>query len=600
MVHRPLCTFRLLPPHCRWSRARPIAARAALSAILALSACGGDDRNNVLGPPPPENFLATGDWAYSEHLTDQAHGVSCDDQGLLHLVQTGSTLSGSVYQDATCNAGGGSSRDTATAPISSGTLIGATLTLSVDVCQYTGTVYLAGSTPKGQGTASCTIDLGGGTIINLAGEWQATYVGDVTPPQVSGTLGYPAGDTLAVPGDAVSVLIDASDNVALRWVGYETGAPLNQRDSVLVTGSSARGSLVLTAPGTGPVPISVFARDSHGLRAVSALRDLPVLTGFVRHPTVALPLAAPVHDVAMDSARGLAYVTLAGRRQLAVVNLASGQYAPSLTLPFAGISVDLTLGGDSLLIAAESAAVVAVMRLGSSPITSVLSLPTPPPMPGVQLWGYRVRALAGNRAMVSLTPDSPYTCCFGYLVSIDLSTGIAQLRTDAGHRPGDGSVSMHEPLARSRDGQTLFMAETCCTPLGAQRYLAASNSFTALTQVTISRWVYDLSPDATANSVLFANVLLDGNLNPLRTFDIADYAQGGATLLSPDGATAYLATYDGYLKVRTTDGAILERVRLPVWAMHGAISPDGTTLVWASGTPQAFGPTDRLLLVDVR
>jgi hypothetical protein len=63
---------------------------------------------------------------------------------------------------------------------------------------------------------------------------------------------------------------------------------------------------------------------------------------------------------------------------------------------------------------------------------------------------------------------------------------------------------------------------------------------------------------------------------------------------------AYLAIYDGYLKVAVSDGSVVERVRLPRWSMGFAITPDGATLIATSGTAQAFGPDERLLLVDVR
>lgn len=88
-----------------------------------------------------------------------------------------------------------------------------------------------------------------------------------------------------------------------------------------------------------------------------------------------------------------------------------------------------------------------------------------------------------------------------------------------------------------------------------------------------------------------------GVVNLARAFTDTAFQQGGGTILSSDGGTAYLATWSGYLKVRTADGAVLERARLPLWAMQLAISDDGGTLIAIGGTTTYFEPPNNQVLI---
>ncbi len=552
-------------------------------------ACSSDS-SNPLGPPPPAGFSATGDWTYTTQLADKKDGITCAISGLMHLRQSGSALAGSAFENVVCQ-GNGVASDTATTTINSGTLSGTAVAMDVGGCSWTGQVYMDGTTTKASGSVSCNAQ-----SIKLTGSFTAVFVGDVTPPAVMGDLVYPQSDNIAVPGDHVSVEIDATDNVTLRWMGYEAGAPLNTRDSVAVTGASAHASLSIIAPVSGPVAITFFARDSAGLVGTAGT-PLGVLAGYVRRPTAVLPLAAAVQDIAIDSAHALAYLALANQRQIAVVDLTARSYAASVALPVPGISVDVTRSGDSLLVAADSSAAVAVVRLSPRTITTI-TLPHPGTDPMLPFWTYRVRAMANNKAIVSVTDPQPYDCCVGYLEAIDLATGTAVIRGDGGL---SGSVSNHQLLDRSADAQTLVFAWTCCTPFTARKYSSATDAFGPVTTViAYDQVVFGLSPDRHAQSILVSNTMMDANFSPLWTYNSPDLAFGGLATLSPDGAYAYLATTNGYVKLRTSDQSVVEHVRLPVYAQKGAISPDGNTLIVASGTPTYFQSTDRLLIVDLR
>jgi len=60
------------------------------------------------------------------------------------------------------------------------------------------------------------------------------------------------------------------------------------------------------------------------------------------------------------------------------------------------------------------------------------------------------------------------------------------------------------------------------------------------------------------------------------------------TTLSPDAGLAYVAICGGYLKIRLSDGSVLERVRLPRWSRKFAITPDGSMLIATCGANPAL------------
>jgi hypothetical protein len=81
------------------------------------------------------------------------------------------------------------------------------------------------------------------------------------------------------------------------------------------------------------------------------------------------------------------------------------------------------------------------------------------------------------------------------------------------------------------------------------------------------------------------------DLAPLATLAPTDYA-AGATAISMDAATAYLATSYGYLKVRVSDQSVLERVALPFAPTRLTVLPNRATLIAVGG--------GRIMAIDLR
>ncbi len=561
-----------------------------VSVMAGIVACG----EGPTAPPPPAGFDPSGDWAYTAQLRYQ--DVTCNAHGVFSLALSGAAVSGRTLVVATCRGPGGSVTDSGEVIITGGSFGGTSIAFEDDECRYSGRLFSEGRQVKASGSVECDVDVGG-PVIHLTGTWRATYVVDVTPPVLAATAVFPAGDTPVVLGDTLVLAVQAADSRRLAFVGYRLGPPASGADSVSVTTRSASLQLrIVVAPAwVGMWPVTVFARDSAGFVAETTLASMRMLD-LIRRPTRFLILPAPVYDLAVDPRRNVIYLSYFGRHQIGVVDVASGSHLDPVNTSFPPRSLDLSVGGDSLVASVDSQPALGIVRLdvmphpmGIVPVDSV-------PESGTRYVADNVQVLANNKALVSLKYANQYSCCGGYIVEYDLAAGARRVRNDAG-----SYITTNEPLARSWDRSRMVMITGSTFPERAQTYVAESDSFTPPEMVDVPVAVYPLSADSTGTRFLIANALFDGVLDPVATFIQPEYQQGGATVLSPDGTTVYLATYDGYLKIRVVDGAVLERVRLPFWALQFAITPDGGTLIAVGGTPTYFDPpNNRVLLVSLR
>ena len=545
-------------------------------------------RDDSLGPPPPPGFDATGDWTYNDQVRDPNAGITCTNRGVFSFVVAATALTGQGNLVTTCSGPGGTATDSGMVSITSGMVSGSNITLQVDPCVYQGTLFSAGAQIRASGSVSCDIDVGG-PVIRLRGSWNATYVVDATPPVVTASLRAPAGDTVAVPGDTVTVTIHASDGRKLAFVGYAMTSPVVLRESTAVSGATAdvvmrRG---LPPAGLGSVHVTAFARDSAGFSTTTALPPLTIID-MLRRPTRALTIPAAVTDITLDTKRGVVYLAYFGRRELGVVNIATGTFATSIVTTFPPRKLDMSVGNDSVIASVDSQPALGIVNLAANPHTLTIVRVDSAYSGGLSYRADNVRAMANNKVMVTLAFRDQYSCCSAYHVDYDLGTGLSTRRVDSDHT---------QWLARSWDRTVMVTAAGSSTPVRARIYVAAADTFAAFRLVDIPVWLYHASADSTGTRFLLANALFDGGLNPLRAFTDTAFAQGGGTVLTADGATAYLATYNGYVKVRTADGAVLERVRLPFWAFRLGITADGGTLIAVGGTPEYFQPPNNQVLL---
>ena len=152
-------------------------------------------------------------------------------------------------------------------------------------------------------------------------------------------------------------------------------------------------------------------------------------------------------------------------------------------------------------------------------------------------------------------------------------------------------------MARAGDGSRLLMiGDNACCPENGIVYLAAADTF-AISGPTADRYTPRVSADRSGSHFLVDTLLFDGSLNSLRTLSSSPSAFGGSSALSADGLTAYLTIDAGYLKVRTSDGVVVDTVRTGQTFYRFIAVSSGSWLVGVSGNPQL---AQQLVVVDLR
>lgn len=402
---------------------------------------------------------------------------------------------------------------------------------------------------------------------------------DVTPPTVEALLFPPTGgsatDHLAgeyFVGDSLYFIFIASDNYALRTLFWEV-APAGFRDSLRVTGRSASPWLKVPIhpDWTGPIQLRLYARDSVGLTSDTlvsppdSLRVYPTIT----RPTVAASVDGEIRDLVIDQRRGVMYLAQGNQQRIAVLALTTMTVTGTLALPAVPTDLDLSAGGDSLLVALPFQRGLGVIDLRQSPLALTLPPLTPLDTSTLDQRPWHVRVAANGKAFVSLQGSgaSAYT-----LLEVDLGTGVQRLRADA----GDGGNVGGGLIERSQDHSYLAINGG---PGLFQSYDGASDTFGPRG----SAIPYDWRPsvDATGQHVAISLDIYDRTLQFVRRVHSPILAGGVvSSAFSGDGLILYQgAGYYGIVRSRVGDGVMLDRSLTPVFPGLIRVSPDGTMLV---------------------
>lgn len=234
---------------------------------------------------------------------------------------------------------------------------------------------------------------------------------------------------------------------------------------------------------------------------------------------------------------------MAGSSRVQVLSLATMTFQTPLAFSTAVRGVDLTPGGDTLLVSlpgARSVAVVDLARPGSAPKE------VPITAAGAGFHPLSVRVSATGRAMV-MGVDQGGTQWKA--VEMSASGSGQRLRTDA--RGGLFREGLFQTPDRAR---TFFMTETCTL-----RYDAASDQFSACYVGPSGNRVWTSNQ---SGSLLARGAhLMTAELATVRFFTLP--YDDGISGLSPDGRFIYLAIPDGLWKVSATTGAIDRKIPLP-------------------------------------
>ena len=406
-------------------------------------------------------------------------------------------------------------------------------------------------------------------------------VNDHGLPAVSGVASGPEPALTFVANDTLRLAVNASDNYKLAWVGYRIGAPASLSDSVAVTGRNASQTFALipSAAWIGTQAVTAFTRDSAGYLVQTSLGNATVVAG-VRRPTFVFPLQGRIPDLVYDSARNVVYFSEPSLNRVRVFSLATRTFAAPINLFARPFGLDLTPGGDSLVVTLSQSKSLAIVNLQTRQVDTA-NLPLNPN--GNPSLAY-VRVMANRKAFVA-TADGG-----GVVWELDLGTLSRRVRTDA-------SVTAIVPMARAGDGSRLLViGDNSCCPETGSLYLSATDTF-AISAPTADRYTPRVSADRSGSRFLVDESLFDSSLNPIRTFTSSTYTLGRSSALSADGLAAYLAIDAGYLKVRTADGIVVDTVRTGQTFYRFLAVSSGSWLVGVSGNPQL---AQQLVVVDLR
>jgi hypothetical protein len=409
----------------------------------------------------------------------------------------------------------------------------------------------------------------------------------------------PLGDVWLMAGGSDSVAIQATDSIDLTWIGWTLGPPANMGDSIQVSGRLATWQTPLVMPsalaGTAP-ELTEFARNAQGQRAELPLGPAAIGT-YLNRPAVTATIDGSVGDVAYDAKRRVLYLATADQPSVSVIGVPGLTSQPVIPLPGHPISLDLTPGGDTLVVALAGTEDLALVNLAApGHPTGVVRMSTFNATPGDTTTAVasilNVRVAADDRVIVLATSQ--------VIADFDLTTGVDRLdflgayfATTLG-RTGDASrVILPDVLANGGS-----VGDPTETQPAATFYDATAHGFIPATG-SPPRTFYGgpVSADQHGTHYLIHGFLFDRTFATLGSISQAS-PQPQASTLSPTGPYAFEswctnacsdAAPGYYVRVGfpapadTIPGALvgqlLEVVNTPFFLRALVALPDGSTLI---------------------
>ena len=421
------------------------------------------------------------------------------------------------------------------------------------------------TSPGNLSVTAQVVDVGGHTVTTAA---RLLAVRDTRPPLVLATLANRRGTPGVAPGDTLALSLFARDNAQLQVVGYRFGAPGSVQDSFPATDTafSKTVTFVASAGWAGTSTYSVFARDAAGNVRQVLLGTFTVASRTRQAPWSAA-LNATVRDMAYDPKRNVVYLSQTDSGRVAVLSVGSRTFGTPFAFTGAPHGLDLSLGGDSLVVAQRNTPYVTVLNLVSGQRDTVRVnadnfLDRGPD---------NVRVMGNNKALITITFAG--TGYGGSLVELDLATRAYTNRV---------TVTEFVPLCRSADRSTaLILIDDSCCPIEGVVYDALSGTLPT-DKGTVNQYFNFASADFIGGHFLVTGTLFDRALNARGT--LAPSGATGSSVLAPDGTAAYFATTSGVTRVRLSDGAVVDSFTLGAQPYQLAIAPDGLTLFAATAT----------------
>jgi hypothetical protein len=382
-----------------------------------------------------------------------------------------------------------------------------------------------------------------------------------------------------IAGAVDTISIAATDNHQLAWVGWSLTSTGTISDSIAASGVSGTATFAMRVPAAfaaSGATLTAFATDADGNRATSVQSNVTI-ANLTTHPSQSVPRGARINDVAFDSARGLVYLAKPDSLTVSVLALGSMSYQSGITFTTRPTSVDLTPGGDSLIVGLGSPPAIAIVDLTSAshPVLST----TPITVAATTDTISALRVSADDRAIAYASNSTQQQTV---VVELNLTTGTQTAVVTAGAnycavRPTRSGDRSHVMLMNCPSASTIYLSGTHTYAPGVYNSDGGGgeNMFTSASASAPYEYQWE-------------HVTVDSTMAQLISGD-AGYNSYGAAI-APNGTDFYAA--DGECSggcAETLPGIYFHYVRsqaqpqefiiAPHPAYEFAVTPDGGTLL---------------------
>ncbi|HEX8320511.1 hypothetical protein [Longimicrobium sp.] len=353
-------------------------------------------------------------------------------------------------------------------------------------------------------------------------------------------------------GDTMQLSIQTLHSLGPGWVVFALGGGVNARDSVAVPFSAGAldVKLPVRAGWAGASTLSVQVRNNEGMYSipVTAPADSFGIYRGRTAPVRSATVATPAGDMALDHARGLLYLAMPHTGRVQVVSLATlSATSRAVTSTSGGMGLDLTRGGDTLIVALGAERALAVLDL-SRPEAAPVKVPLA--VDGVEMIPMQVRVAANGKVLVM---GEIVSTAQRRVVEMSSSGTGQRLRADAEqagayflvHRSADHGRLFFE----SHDHHCATVYDSDTDRFGTCRPLVNEGTWSSTPSGSRFASGYDVHDAAGGRVRTF----------PLVTGAPIRYTTG----LTPDGSHLYASAAGGLVKLRVSDGAYIERLALP-------------------------------------
>jgi hypothetical protein len=280
------------------------------------------------------------------------------------------------------------------------------------------------------------------------------------------------------------------------------------------------------------------------------------------------------------------YLAQGNDRRLAVFSMATMSVTSTVALPSVPIDIDLTAGGDSLVIVFARRAELGVVDLRQTTL-GLSTIPFPGLDPSANELSSSLRVGANGHAYLALLGT---VLSARRMFELNLSTGTMRtLPAVSGAELGQGL------LERSHDRSVLVLAVD--QPWCMQRYVVATDAFGPCIQPTPRNWRPTV--DGTANRTAIGLDVYDASLQLLPKAGTPIIVGGTPfTALSTDGETLFVVHWQlGVIRVRASDNRVLDRTENPIKPTMIRVSPDGTRIITLESN---FGSETKISVIELR